>query len=199
MTAVATVSPCQHQHHSVSFPRRTTRLLRATGNPPVLRSNFWTRQVGAGGGFTQRSNRPPSPGFPGNAAHLRDCAQVDTFVFMPISTSNVSQNALDLVRQSITNGWRLAFPLVRGCPFHSSLMRLPANASSAQGQCGKLTALPLRASANTNTMTTRSFSSSQAFREAHTGQAFAPSRPLPPPLLPLKSRVIKNTVHQLST
>lgn len=78
--------------------------------------------------------------------------------------------------------------------FHPSPMRLPANASSAQGQCGKLTALLLRASADTNTMATapnRSFSSSQAFREAHRGQAFAPSRPPPTPGSPFEYRVIK--------
>lgn len=66
-------------------------------------------------------------------------------------------------------------------------MRPPANTLSAEGQCGKLTTFPLRASANTNTMTTapnRSFSSSQAFRNADTGLAFAPSRRHPPGLLP---------------
>lgn len=70
--------------------------------------------------------------------------------------------------------------LLSGVVFRPSPMQLPANASSTQGQCGKLTPLPLRASANTNTMTTapnRSFSSSQVYRETDTGQAFAPSRP----------------------
>lgn len=75
--------------------------------------------------------------------------------------------------------------LLSGVVFRPSTMQLPANASSAQGQCGKLTTLPLRASANTNTMTSapnRSFSSSQVFRETDTGRGFAPSRPPPQPL-----------------
>lgn len=88
--------------------------------------------------------------------------------------------------------------LLHEAVLHPSLMQLPANALFEQGQCGKLTMLPLHASANTNTMTAapnRSFSSSRVFRKADAGQAFAPFRPPPrsekgpPPKYRLKNSV----------
>lgn len=151
---------------------------------PDPEPNFWSRQVGAGGGCTQRSNtnRRPNPEFQGTACYFRIHAyQHFQCLTMP---SRLFAKALP------TDGALRS--LLSGVVSRPSPMQLPANASSTQGQCGKLTPLPLRASANTNTMTTapnRSFSSSQVFRETDTGQAFAPSRPPPP--TPFKSRLIQ--------
>lgn len=166
---------------------------------PDPRSNFWSRQTGAGGGgCTKRSNRRQSPEPQGHAPCLCNCAQPATCVFMPISIFKDSQCP---PLGSPKHYQRMALRI----PSDPRLLlaRIPCNCpptpSPHKGQCGKLTMLPLRASANTNTMTTapnRSFSSSQVFRNADTGQAFAPSRrhptPSPPsyPGVPLKSRLI---------
>lgn len=68
--------------------------------------------------------------------------------------------------------------LLSGDGSRPSTMQVPANASSAQGQCGQADSV----SANTNRMTPASkgpFSSSQVSPEADTGQAFAPACPSP--------------------
>lgn len=140
---------------------------------PDPEPKFWSRQVGDDGGCTQRSNRRPNPESQRMALYLRIHAYQHFQCLTMPSRSFAKALPTDGALHS----------LLSGVVFRPSPMQLPANASSAQGQCGKLTTLPLRASANTNTMTTapnRSFSSSQVFRETDTGQAFAPSRPPPP-------------------
>lgn len=148
---------------------------------PGFQSNFWSRQSGAGGGCTKRSNMLQSPESRSHAPYLCNYAQLATFVSHTYHCLPCLAMPSPLFAEALpTDG--ASHSLLSDAVSRSSPTQLPANASSAQGQCGKLTTLPLRASANTNTMTTapnRSFSSSQVIREADTGQAFAPSRPPP--------------------
>lgn len=68
--------------------------------------------------------------------------------------------------------------LLSGEDFRPSPMQTLANASYAQGRCGKANELQWRAIVDTNRMTTSpsgSFSSTNVFRTSDTGQAFAPA------------------------
>lgn len=91
-----------------SLPKEHTRLLGATGNPPGPRIILlvptgwcWWRMHS-----TIQHQQAAAP-------------RISVHNLLPsyscLSAPPVSHNALSFVRQSITNGWRLASPLVRGC------------------------------------------------------------------------------------
>lgn len=158
-------------HAHCSVPRATL---------PSSQSDFRSRQFGAGGRCTtsgQVQKFRAAPRTAGTALSLLSS-------YSCLSTLPMSQYAIIWSPKHYQRMVPCIHPLLSGVVSRPSPMQVPANASSAEGQCGKLTTLPLRASANTNTMTTapnEPFSSSRVLREAHTGQAFAPA--CTPPLL----------------
>lgn len=139
---------------------------------PGFQSNFWSRQSGAGGGCTKCSNMLQSPESRSHAPYLCNYAQLATFVSHTYHRFPCLAMPSPLFAEALPTD-AASHSLLSDAVSRPSPTQLPANASSAQGQCGKLTTLPLTTAPN------RSFSSSQVIREADTGQAFAPSRPPP--------------------
>lgn len=125
------------------------------GNPDrpvdiILMASLRKEQFGAGGRCTQLSNKAAKPRTPGPRHAPLGLSSAS---FLRIHAYQHFQCLKNALVWSPKHNQRVAscIPFRLGVVFRPSPMRVPANASSAEGQCGKLTTLPLRANANTNT------------------------------------------------